>query len=189
MNATSVSLLRQLQGENDPASWKRLLQIYQPLIWGWLRQRSTPPQDAEDLTQEVLAVVVRELPRFEYNGRTGAFRAWLRAITANRLRSYWRSDRDKNMDVQNWADQLEDPDSELSQTWDQQHDRHVLTKLLEMMEQEFEPNTVAAFRKVTLDGMKPEQAAAELELTTVAVYIAKSRVLRRLRDVAAGLID
>lgn len=190
MDATSLSLLQRVQSDTGSEEWQRLLNLYQPLISGWLRQRSTPAHDADDLTQEVLAVVVRELPRFSHSGQTGAFRAWLRAITANRLRAYWRSGKGKhNMDVQNLADQLEDPNSELSQQWDRQHDLHVLRKLVDTVEAEFERNTILAFKGVTLEDRKAEQIASELGISTVAVYIAKSRVLKRLKELAQGLID
>ena len=190
MNSTSLSLIKRLQTGTDQMGWSQLLSIYKPLIWGWLRRHDTPLQDAEDLTQEVLAIVVSELPKFKHNGQKGAFRSWLRHITANRLRTFWRSrKRTTSTDWQTFADQLEDTNSELAQEWDRQHDSFLLRKLLDQMEEEFEPKTVKAFRRVALDGVKAEQVSEEIGMTVVAIYIAKSRVLRRLREVAEVLID
>ena len=191
MNSTSLSLLQRLRTGTDAVSWEQLLDIYKPLIWGWLRRQSTPIQDAEDLTQDVLAILVKELPKFEHNGQKGAFRAWLRNITANRLRVYWRSGKGTTTvaDYQSLADQLEDAASEMSQQWDRQHDQYVLRKMLSQMEQEFEPKTLTAFRRVALEGAKPEDVAKEVGMTVVAIYIAKSRVLRRLREIGESLID
>jgi RNA polymerase sigma-70 factor (ECF subfamily) len=190
MNSTSLSLIQRLQQGSDQMSWNQLLSIYKPLIWGWLRRHNTPLQDAEDLTQDTLAIVVKELPKFKHNGQKGAFRAWLRNITANRLRVYWRGNKGQSAtDWQNFADQLEDDSSELAQEWDRQHDSFLLRKLLEQMEEEFETKTVKAFRRVALEGIKAEQVAEETGMSVVAVYIAKSRVLRRLREVAQVLID
>jgi RNA polymerase sigma-70 factor (ECF subfamily) len=191
MNSTHISLLQRLQSGSDPSSWSQLLDLYKPLIWGWLRRQNTPIQDAEDLSHEVLAVVVKELPGFIHNGRKGAFRAWLRTITANRLRVYWRSGkgRESSTDWQNLADQLEDVHSDLAQEWDRQHDHHVASKLLEQMAEEFEPKTLLAFRRVALDEAKAEDVANELGMSVTAVYIAKSRVLRRLREMAEMLLD
>ena len=64
--------------------------LYGPLIRRWLQQHDTPEADADDLAQEVLLVLARDLGDFDHNGRTGAFRLWVRSITANRLRDYWR---------------------------------------------------------------------------------------------------
>jgi RNA polymerase sigma-70 factor, ECF subfamily len=85
--------------------------------------------------------------------------------------------------------QLEDPDSELWHFWEEEHDRHLLRCLLEMMEIEFEPATMLAFRRVALEGTTGVDAAKELGISVGAVYTARSRVLHRLREVAEGLID
>jgi RNA polymerase sigma-70 factor (ECF subfamily) len=190
MDATSMSLLASLQRREDPTSWNLLLEIYRPLLLGCLRGQGTPPQDVEDLIQDVLVILVRELPNFRHSGRPGAFRAWLRSIAANRLRSYWRTrGRAVPTDMLALAEQFDDPQSELSQLWDQKHDHHVLSRLLELSEGKFEPNTAKAFRRVALEGASPTEVAAELDLSVAAVYIAKSRVLRYLREVAEHLID
>src|SRR5262249_60000951 len=85
--------------------------------------------------------------------------------------------------------QLEDPGSDLSRRWDREHDEHVARRLLELLRPEFQPNTWRAFERLMLEGGKPDEVAAELGLSVNAVFIAKSRVLRRLREEAEGLID
>src|SRR5262245_17908686 len=70
--ATSLSLLERLRLRPDADSWQRFVDLYGPLLSGWLRRLGVRPQDAEDLVQEVLGVVVRELPGFEHNRRPGA---------------------------------------------------------------------------------------------------------------------
>ena len=91
MNETSLSLLERIQQTADSASWNRLVEIYSPLMVRWLGNYGVQGADADDLLQEVLAVVAQELPRFDHNQRTGAFRSWLRKILVNRLRGFWRS--------------------------------------------------------------------------------------------------
>ena len=86
-------------------------------------------------------------------------------------------------------DQLEDPASDLSREWDREHDSYVARKLLDYVEPEFRPATWQAFRRLVLDGAAPQAVAEELSLSVNAVLIAKSRVLRRLRQEALGLID
>jgi RNA polymerase sigma-70 factor (ECF subfamily) len=85
--------------------------------------------------------------------------------------------------------QLKDPDSELAQQWDREHDRYVLRCLLDVVEREFEPRTIRAFRRVTLDDAAGSTVANELGLSVGAVYAAKFRVLQRIREEAEGLID
>jgi RNA polymerase sigma-70 factor (ECF subfamily) len=194
MPDTPVSLLERLRLRPDAGSWQRLVDLYTPLIQDWLRRQGLRPPDVDDLTQDVLGVLVQEMPRFEHDGRPGAFRRWLRNVTVNRLRTFWRA-RDRRpvapggSDFGEVLDQLADPSSGLSAAWDRDHDRHVLRRLLELLEPEFEPATWRAFRLLVLEGRPTADVAAEVGLSVNAVRIAKSRVLSRLRRESAGLVD
>ena len=194
MAETSATLLQRLNDRSDSVAWRRLVDLYSPLINAWLRRQGVSAEDAEDLTQEVLGIVVREVSRFRHNGRAGAFRTWLRTITINCLRQSWRSRRvraqtTRSPDLDSALDQLEDPASDLSRRWDREHDEFVLHRLLELIEPEFRPATWQAFRRQVIDGASAEAVAAELGLTVNAVLIAKSRVLSHLRRNAEGLVD
>ncbi len=190
---TSKSLLAKARDRSDQAAWHRLTELYSPLIEKWVRPHVAQRADAEDVVQDVLTTLVRELPRFEHNQQPGAFRAWLRTITVHRLRAYWER-RDSRPatggpDQQEALAQLADPTSALSQAWDLEHDRHVTKTLLQSIRLEFQPATWQAFERQVQHGYSASQVAAELGLSVNAVLIAKSRVLKRLRERAAGLVD
>jgi RNA polymerase sigma-70 factor (ECF subfamily) len=194
MVETSFSLLERLRNRPDPTAWHRLVDLYTPLIRNWLRRYLLQQPDVDDLVQEVLAVLVRELPRFRHDGRPGAFRSWLRTITVNRIRTFFHGQRTRPLatgdsDFERVLDQLADPTSTLSRLWDEEHDRHVIRRLLELIEPEFEPTTWRAFQLLVLQGRGTAEAAAELGMSPNAVRIAKSRVQSRLRQEAEGLID
>jgi RNA polymerase sigma factor (sigma-70 family) len=143
--------------------------------------------DADDLTQEVLAVLVRELPHFQHDGRTGAFRRWLKLITVHRLRDFWRARQARpqaagGSDFDKVLERLEDPQSDLSRLWDREHDQHIARGLLAYLQPQFEPNTWRAFQRVVLDDLKAAVVAAELGISVNAVLLAKSRILQRLRQ-------
>ena len=90
MNETRQSLLFRAQpGEAD--AWKDLMDLYRPLIIGWLNRQGVPAADLEDLSQEVLLSVVKQLPSFQHSGHRGAFRSWLRTIVCSRTTDYWRA--------------------------------------------------------------------------------------------------
>lgn len=139
-------------------------------------------------------VVVRELPTFSRQ-RDGSFRRWLGNVVVNRLRSYWKKRKKQpivGLDGESgivFIDQLADPTSALSQEWDRQHDKFVLDRLMTTVRTDFAQSTWEAFRRCTFDGEGASSVAAELGISVNAVLTAKSRVLRRLRDEAAGLID
>jgi RNA polymerase sigma-70 factor (ECF subfamily) len=193
LTATPISLLERLRLRPDAESWQRLVDLYAPLVGGWLRAQSVQPADADDLTQEVLGTLVRELPTFRHDLRQGAFRRWLRGIMLNRLRAFRRARRPVpaggDPSLERALDRLEEPDSDLSRRWDEEHDRHVVRRLLQLIEPEFEPATWQAFQLVVLEGKPTREAAAALALTPNAVRIAKSRVLARFRREIDGLID
>jgi RNA polymerase sigma-70 factor (ECF subfamily) len=190
MAATRQSLLVRAQ-IGDERAWKDLADLYRPLIVGWLRYQAVPANEIDDLVQDILLAVFEHLPSFEHSGRLGAFRAWLRTITHTRTCDFWRS-RGRPPPARPSIEALGhvgDPDCALHRLWDQEHDRYVLRCLLELMALEFEGTTLEAFRRVVVEGLSSKEVARQLGLTVGAVYAAKSRVLRRLRQEGRGLID
>ena len=192
MDETRPSLLIRAQA-GDAGAWGDLCELYRPLIVGWLRRQAVPDGEVDDLVQEIFLAVVRGLPSFSHSGRRGAFRSWLRTIASNYSCDYWKSPARRAAPGDDAAavalGLLEDPDSLLNRYWDEEHDRYVLRCLLELAELEFEPTTVRAFRRLALEGASGSEAAGELGLSLAAVYAARSRVLRRLRELAEGLLD
>lgn len=193
MDLTRQSLLLRAQA-GDAASWERLVSIYEPLIRQWLHRQGVTPQDADDLVQDVLVVLTRQLPSFRHAGRPGSFRTWLRTIAVNRAREFWRAGKVRQQagggsTFLQVLEQLDDPESDLSREWDAQHDRHVCQRLLLIIAQDFEPNTLKAFSRLVFDGASGADVAEELGMTRAAVFMAQSRVLKRLREEAAGLLD
>ena len=191
---TSFSLLDRIREEGSDAAWRRLAELYTPLIRNWLRQRSVSDIDSDDLSQDVLLVIARKLSTFEHNQNTGAFRSWLKSITVNCLRDFWKKQKvrpqatgDSNF-VQILA-QLEDPHSHLSQQWDREYEVHMTRQLMRMLRPQFSEQTWQAFELLALRGNTAAEVASQLGLTENSVYIAKSRVLAKLRQEGRRLID
>ena len=183
---TSASLLARAAAA-DAEAWTDIVGMYRPLLRAWLTSAGLQPADRDDLTQRVLEVLVRQLPDFRHNGRTGAFRAWLRGITTNLLREFWRGRATPATD--SVLAELSDPGGRLSVLWDEQHDRHVYQALAAIVRGEVAETTWLAFHRTAIEDRSPHEAAAELGLTVNAVVIARSRVLTRLRKLAAELLD
>ena len=191
MFETSHTLLDQLCNGSDDASWRRLVDLYSPLLRGWIDRYDVQSADADDLVQDVLIVVMRELPSFRHNQQRGAFRTWLKRIVINRLRNFWRARGGEGAagEITARLDELEDDRSELSDVWGREHDQHLVQKLLEMIEPRFTASTRQAFRRLALDQADADDVAAELGMSLSAVFTAKSRVLRELRAIGKGLLD
>lgn len=171
--------------------WTDLVSIYQPLIEKWVRRLDRVNKDVSDITQDVLCAVVVELPSFEHNGRTGAFRNWLRTITVNRLRRHWMNQkRNRHESVgesEQVLDELADPSSEISNRWNQEHDRHVFEQLLERVSREFSPLAMAAFDRFALKNEDSNKVAKDLDISTNQLYKYKFRITKRLKEIASSL--
>jgi RNA polymerase sigma-70 factor (ECF subfamily) len=190
---TSLSLLDRLQLGASESAWREVIELYTPLLDDWLARFQLQQADREDLAQESLTTVLQHVGSFQHGGQ-GSFRAWLRAIVANRVREFWRRrgrhpQATGDSQIADMLQQLESPGSSLGRQWDAEHDRYVTHRLLARIQPLFEPATLEAFRRVVIEGQKPREVAAALGLTVNAVLIAKSRVLRQLRRELRGLTD
>lgn len=193
MTTTSISLLDRARSDVESDSWRELASIYSPLLRGWVKRYSLQPSDVDDLLQEVMLTVARELPAFEHSGNIGAFRSWLRMILVHRLQNQWRSQKQRALpkggsSLLKELQELQVETSEVSCLWNIEHDRHVLSQLLDAIRPRFGEQTWRAFRRVMFDGQRTGDVADELGMSLKAVHLAKSRVLRALREEAAGLI-
>ena len=190
---TKHSLLERAR-QGDAAAWRLMVDIYEPMMSDWLHRFGVPSQEVEDLKQEVLALLFKGLGSFEHQGRTGSFRAWLRTLTINRARTFWRLGKGRPqhwvaIDLHSMVGQLEDPHSDLSRLWDQQHDEYVIRRSLATLAEEFDEQTLLVFKALVLEGRSVRETAQEFGMSVVAVYGAKARVLSRLREMTAFMLD
>ncbi len=192
--ATRITLLDRVRQTQAGDSWAEFAAVYDALIASWLRQQGIGEADADDIRQEVMQTVITDIARFEHNGRTGAFRNWLRRITANRMRRLWqqrsrRGPEHRGVDIGEMADQLDDDRSRMTHVWDADHDRFVLNRLLGMLNGRFTPNSLTVFRRLAIGQEPVETVAAELGMTVGAARVAQHRVLRALKGLAEGIVD
>lgn len=191
--ATVVSLLERLRGAPpNSTDWGRFHAIYLPLIRSWIGRIPALGDDPDDVAQEVFAIVARELPGFDRR-REGSFRAWLRRVTVNKLRTSRRRlyrRRVVGLDpTDGFLEGLAAPESEMAREWDRDHDRHVFEALVEAVRPDFSPTSWEAFRRFGLDGASASVVAGELGISENAVLRAKYRILKRLREEAGDFLS
>jgi len=185
---TSASLLERLRGPDDPDAWERFVSLYAPVIYAWARKVGLQDADAADLVQEVLLGLTRALPAFRYDQHK-SFRRWLHTVTLNK----WR-DRRKHRGAlpppgsPDVLDELPDRD-ENDPFWESEFRQHVVRRALQVMQNDFHPATWRACWHYVVEGRPAAEVAAELGLTRGAVCAARIRVLDRLRQELAGLLD
>lgn len=185
---TPASLLERLQHPAEHAAWERFVKLYTPLLLHWARRLGARGEDAADLAQDVLVVLVQKLPAFRYD-RDRSFRGWLSTVTLNRWREKQR--RRSLPTHQPGADvlaALPAPDGPAG--FDEaDYRQYVAGRALQLMQADFAPSTWKAFWECAVSDRPAADVAAEFGLTVDGVYAAKSRVLRRLRQELKGLVD
>jgi RNA polymerase sigma-70 factor, ECF subfamily len=185
--ATSRSLLERVQAD-DAAAWDRLVGLYAPLVFRWCRRWGLRDEDAADVFQEVFQAVATHVAGFRKEGPGDTFRGWLRTITHNKVRDYFRQRRREpegvgGTDAQVRLAQVPAPEAADEDGGDdEQAERDLFRRALELIRGEFEERTWQAFWRTAVEGRATQDVAAELAMTPGAVRVAKSRVLQRLRE-------
>lgn len=184
--STSLTLLDQLLLPNPAAAWARFEQLYTRLLRAWARRQGFQDADAADLVQEVFVKLMKELPHYARTAN-GTFRGWLARVTANAAHDFRRRRATRPLPP---ADGLSGADAPAVEFDEAEYRKSLLESGLAVIRGEFEAKTWAAFEQVMVQNRTTEQVMADLGLSKNAVYIAKSRVLARLREVVTDdLLD
>jgi RNA polymerase sigma-70 factor (ECF subfamily) len=158
--------------------------LYYPLVFGWCRKVGLQTHDAVEVAQEVFQAVWTGIDRFHYENPDDSFRGWLRGITRHKLHDFWRTAAGPTAKGGSSAQDLLEllPDQGDDSPAVRAETVMLARRALDLVKTEFEERTLQAFVKLVLEDRAPAEVAAELGLSLNAVYKAKYRVLRRLRE-------
>ncbi len=180
----------------EPEAWRRLVRLFYPLVRSWVQRLGVPGEDAADVAQEVFAVLARKITRFERDGGRNSFRGWLWGVTRNEALTHHRRQKRQvvavgGSDAQRRFSELPDPDCEdnlLPEDTPTMRNELAL-RAVTLLRTEFEERTWRAFWRTAVENQSTVDVAAELGLSVNSVYLARSRVLRRLRAEFGDLLD
>jgi RNA polymerase sigma-70 factor (ECF subfamily) len=188
MDTTPATLLERLRRPSATDAWDRFVKLYTPLLFSWARHIGLREEDAADLVQDVFALLIHKLPEFTYD-RHRSFRGWLRTVTLNK----WRESRRRRATpplVTGQENLAELAGAEPADAfWETEYRDHLVGRAMQLMQADFEPTTWQACWEFVVSGKSATEVAAQLGIRVDAVYSAKSRVLRRLRQELDGLMD
>jgi RNA polymerase sigma-70 factor (ECF subfamily) len=183
---TRASLLVQLRDGANQVAWQEFVKVYGPIVYGFARKRGLQDADAADLMQDVMRSVSNAIGRLDYDRRQGTFRGWLFTITRNKVFSFLSARRIRPQGTGDTATNrlLEThPDATGGvDDWEVEYQRRLAALAMEQVKHEFQETTWRAFWLTAVDGRSAAEAAAQTGLSAGAVYVAKSRVLARLKD-------
>lgn len=185
---TRLSLIAKLRGPRDEAAWREFAGIYEPLVYRLARQRGWQDADARELSQEILLAVANSIDRWEVDTSKGSFRGWLFRIARNLMVNFWKR-RQRQPPAAGGSDMLEllsaQPARDCADAawFDQEYRREVFRWAAERIKGEFRNATWEAFWRTCVDGRPIVNVAAQLGISVGAAYVARSRVMARLREV------
>jgi RNA polymerase sigma-70 factor, ECF subfamily len=193
-SATSRSLLARVKAD-EPDAWERLVGLYAPLVLHWCRGKGLQDPDVADIFQEVFRAVVANVGGFRREREGDTFRGWLRRITQNKLRDHFRR---RERDVQGVGGssarerfaQLPEPQpAEDNLAPDDDGERALFSRAINLIRAEFEERTWSAFWRTAVEGRAAKDVADDLAMSPGAVRVAKSRVIHRLREELGDLME
>ncbi len=180
--STSTSLLAKLRS-HDPAAWVHLADLYGPLVYSWCRRRGLNENDAADVVQEVFRAVATNIQNYVH-GPGSNFRGWLWTITRSKLMDHFR--RQERQPPAPGGTDAQKVLAEIPEALDESDAActtgNLVRRALEAIRSDFKEPTWQAFWRVAMDGQSPADVARDLQMSINYVYVARSRVLRRLRD-------
>jgi RNA polymerase sigma factor (sigma-70 family) len=189
--STRASLLVRLRNPSDGAAWRQFVDLYAPLVYSYVRKQGLQDADAADLCQDVLAAVAGAVGRLEYDPARGAFRNWLFTVVRHKLSNWrtaksnrWRGSGDSA--THELLDQCPEA-HETGDAWEAEWEQRVFAWACEQVRHDVTEATWQAFWRTAVDAQPGKRVAAELGMTVAAVYLARSRVLSRLKDLVRSV--
>ena len=184
---TRASLLLRIRDGRDHEAWRQFVQIYAPVVYGFARKRGLQDADAADLMQEVLRSVAGAAGRLNYDPQRGSFRAWLYTVTRNKIYSFLDGRRrhvrgSGDSGTQQRLEKHAAPEEDTVAQWDREYERQLFAWAAEQVRGEFSEKTWQSFWLTAVEGQNAKAVSQRFGMSPGAVYVAKSRVLARLRE-------
>src|SRR5262245_13235829 len=190
---TRASLLVRLRDPRDEAAWAEFIDLYGALVYNYARKQGLQDADAADLGQEVLRAVATSVGRLEYDPRCGLFRSWLFTVIRRKL-SNWRAAqvrRPSGCGDPATLQLLENTPAPAAEgaIWEAEWQDRVFAWACEQVRKDVTDSTWQAFWRTAMDGHPTQRVAADLGLTATAVYLARHRVLARLKELVRSVSE
>ena len=182
---TSLSLILRVADERDLVAWEQFAEIYQPLVYRIALSRGLQPADAHDLVQEVMTRVARSVNRWDPDQSKGSFRGWISRIARNLIIDFLKHKNrlprtSDNSDVRRLIETKPD-DSQESMFFQLEYEKQIFFAAASKIKKDFADNTWDAFWRTAVNNEPIERVANELNMTSGAVYVARSRVMNKLK--------
>lgn len=191
---TSITLLSALRDMRDCASWQHFHSIYRPMLLAVALRSGLREADAQDVVQETVIEVAKEMPAFRYDRARGRFKGWLLTIVRRRIANVWRAKKYKHGDERVAREELIDPaqiesrpeeGSDFEKLWDEEWREHALRVAEDHVKHEVEPVQFQAFQLHVVKSVPARETARRLGVKLMEVYWAKYRIGKMMKKAVA----
>jgi RNA polymerase sigma-70 factor (ECF subfamily) len=185
---TRASLLVRIRDGRDQEAWRQFVQVYAPVVYGFARKRGLQDADAADVMQDVLRSVAGAAARLNYDPARGSFRGWLYTVARNKIFNFLEAGHRKpdrgsgDSGTRERLEALAGPEWGLAESWDEQYERNIAALAMDRVRDEVQAATWQAFWQTAVEGRSAREAGEALRMSAGAVYVARSRVLARLKE-------
>lgn len=183
---TSESLILRVKDPADAAAWSAFLAIYRPVVYRLARSRGLQDADADDLAQQVFVSIARAVENWQAAVSGPPFRVWLYRIAHNEiLKSITRRKPDSatgSSSVQEMLQATPQSEADASVELLRESRMEAFRWASEAVRHEFTAATWSMFWQSTVDDQAVDDVAKKHNRTSGAVYLARYRVMKRLKE-------
>lgn len=184
---TRTSLVLQLREPGNHVAWLEFSKLYGPVIYGFARKRGLQDADAADMMQDVLRSVSGAIGTLDYDRKRGSFRGWLFTITRNKIFNFLsarkiRPQGSGDTTTNKLLNEQPQAENDGADTWELEYQRRLAAMAMEKIKGEFQEKSWQAFWRTAVEGEGVADVSKSLSMSAGAIYVAKSRVLARLKE-------
>jgi len=185
---TSASLLVRIRDGRDHEAWRQFVELYAPVVYGFARKRGLQDADAADVMQDVMRSVAGAAARLNYDPSRGSFRGWLYTVARNKIFNFLDAARHRigrgsgDTGVREKLEAQPEPETGLAASWEEEYERTLADVAMRRVQKEVQPATWQAFWQTAVEGRSAREAGEAIGMSAGAVYVARSRVLARLKE-------
>lgn len=176
---TRRSLLTRLKDWDDQEAWRQFFDLYWRLIYSVARRAGLAEAEAQDVVQETMVVVAKQMPGFRYDPARGSFKAWLHTVIRGRLSRHWRKKSGAPVAIDLAEEENETPGPpEFDAIWQSEWEHNLINAALRRVQAKVSPRQYLLFSLATLKEVPTQVITERYEASRTQIYIAKLRVGR-----------